>query len=149
MPKLSRVQILESQVRELTAQLAVATDILTEFQAMDDERTCRYCAKDDWGEDKHEPTCIYARIYRFIATPRTDTQALLDLKAAVVDVCLALIRMGGERDQVGKRLERLMILVGLEPDPVELHCRPPETHPAREMLPYDYAAELKLVVQTQ
>jgi hypothetical protein len=147
MPKMSRVQILESQVRELTAQLAAATDILTELRAMDDERNCPYCAKDDWGEDKHEPTCIYARIYRFLDTPRVDMQILLDLKAAVVDVCLALVRMGGERNQVEKRLERLMTMVGLEPDQVELHCHPPETHPVREAPPYNYSVELRMGAQ--
>ena len=122
MPQHKRTEILESQIRELRGQLAVVMGILTDFALMDDQKTCPYCQKDEWGTDAHEPTCIMTRIYEFLENPHGEAEAMLELKQAVLELCLAFAYSANEPRLVDRSMVTVMHLVGLNPEPVENRC---------------------------
>lgn len=43
-----------------------ALDVINSFAERDEEKSCRWCIKNEWGADKHEPDCPFGKLYKFL-----------------------------------------------------------------------------------
>jgi len=59
------------------ALIAAAPELLEALEMLvvtDNDKSCPYCTKTEWGEEKHDEDCVYHRAYKIIAKARGENQ---------------------------------------------------------------------------